>query len=139
MSKALIKQTETMEVWKIWGISSSDTITLATDCLSPTMTVTGTPTVNINFVTWSVSNGAGPDVVRVTRNSEEILTLYQNGQLDFAGNGGFSDNRQNTSDIIVTITGTGQCYLTLRKVTGWSSKIETAQYGPYDNTTIVGS
>ena len=30
-------------------------------------------------------------------------------------------------------------FLVLRKVAGWSTKVETATYGVYDNETVVGS
>lgn len=139
MSKRVMYQTETKAVVKVWGTDSSDTITLATDLLSSTMTVTGTPTANITNVTWFVSNLTGADAVTVTRNSVPVFNLYQNGKLDFAGEGGFSDDTENTSNIVVSIVGTGGCYLTFRKAAGYSSKIEPWQFGSYDNTAAVGS
>jgi hypothetical protein len=138
MAKVLLRRTETLEVWKIYGTGSSDTIALATDCLSPTMEISGTPTVNITAVMWYASSGAS-DGVTITRNAVPILNLYQNGNMDMGGNGGFVDNVQNTQNIVVSIVGTGGCYLTLRKAAGYASKIETAQFGAYDNTTTVGS
>ncbi len=138
MAKQLMRQTETLEVWKVYGTGSSDTITLATDCLSPTMVVSGTPTVNILGITWYLTPGAS-DKITVTRNSVEVLNLHQNGQMDFAGNGGFSDTTQNTQNIVIAITGTGGCYITLRKASGYASKIEPWRFGPNDNTTAVGS
>ena len=68
-----------------------------------------------------------------------VLNLHQNGDLDFGGNGGFTDDTENTSNIVVSIVGTGGCYLTLRKVAGYKSKIEPETFGPYDNTTAVGA
>lgn len=138
MSHRIIKQTETMAIVKVWGTASSDTITLATELLSSTMVVDGTPTVNITGVTWYSSAGAS-DGVTVTRNSIPVFNLYMNGQLDLGGNNGISDDTGNTSDIVVTIVGTGGCYLTLRKVAGYKSKIEPETFGSYDNTTVVGS
>ena len=53
---------------------------------------------------------------------------------------GFADTIQNTSDIVVTIAGAeAQLYLTLRKIGGYASKVETAVYGAYDDQTAVGS
>lgn len=138
MSKRIIKQTETLTVIKVWGTNSTDTITLNTDLLSPTMVVQGTPTVNIGFVTWYVSSGAS-DTVNITRNSVPVMNLYQNGSFDFAGEGGWTEDTENTSNIVVSITGTGGCYLTLRKTAGYKSKIEPETFGSYDNTTVVGS
>lgn len=55
------------------------------------------------------------------------------------GNGGYADNTNNTSDLVVSITGTGNLYITLRKVSGYVQKIETAKFGAYDNTSVVGA
>jgi hypothetical protein len=133
MAFRIIKQTETLAIVKVWGTNSTDTIVLATDLLSSTMIVSGTPTVNITYVQWYVSAGAS-DNVTVTRNAIPVFNLYQNGDLDFAGNGGFADDTGNTSSIVVTITGTGGCYLTLRKAAGYLSKVQPERYGSYDNT-----
>ena len=137
MALAILRQTETLAVVKVYGAGAT-TITLATDLLSSTMTVTGTPTVNIAHVTWYCSSGAS-DSVSIARNGVNIMHLYQNGQFDFAGEGGFSDTVQNTQNIVVTITGTGGCYLTLRKEAGYSSKVEPWTFGSYDNPALVGS
>lgn len=139
MSKRVLKQTETLAVVKISGTGSSDTITLNTDLLSSTMVVDGTPRVNIAYVQWNVSSAAS-DTITITRGGTPVLNLYQNaGELDLSGNGGYSDDTGNDQPLVVTITGTGNLYLTLRKVSGYKSKIETAQFGSYDNTTVVGS
>jgi hypothetical protein len=135
MTKQVIRQTETLCVYKVWG--SGDTITLATDLLSPTMELSGTPVpkVNIIAVTWSVSAG-GSDQVAIVRNSVPILNLYQNGQLDLGGNYGHVDTISNTSNIVVTITGTGQVFLTLRKVEGYRSFLQPETYSVYDNPAV---
>ena len=47
---------------------------------------------------------------------------------------------QNTSNIVITTTGAASTgYLVLRKVAGWSTKVETATYSVYDDTTQVGA
>jgi hypothetical protein len=139
MAKRILKQTETIAVVKVSGTNISETITLATDLLAPTMIVDGTPKVNIIYTQWNVSGGAS-DTVTITRGGVQVLNLFQNaGELDMGGNGGFADDTNNTSDLVCTIVGTANVYLTLRKVDGYASKIETAQFGPYDNTTAVGS
>lgn len=135
MSHRVMYQTETKAVVKVWGTASADTITLATELLSPTMIVQGTPTVNIIGVTWFVTDGAS-DGVAVVRNSIPVFNLTKNGQFDLID---ISDDTANTSDIVVNITGTGGCYLTLRKTAGYKSKIEPETFGSYDNTTVVGS
>ena len=134
MTKQAIRQTETICVYKVWG--SGDTINLATDLLSPTVELSGTPVprVNIIAISWWVSPGAG-DTVTITRNSVPLFNLYQNGQLDLGGNYGHVDNTQNTSNIVIAITGTGGCFLTLRKAAGYRSFIQPETYGSYDNLT----
>ena len=55
------------------------------------------------------------------------------------------ENTGNTSDISVTISTAagaaiqGELWIRIRKVAGYASKIETAVYGIYDNTSQVGS
>jgi hypothetical protein len=56
------------------------------------------------------------------------------------------ESTANTSDISVTIAdaaGTaakqGELWIRVRKVSGYASKTETAQFGIYDNLTAVGS
>ena len=138
MAHRILKQSETTVVVKVWGTGSTDTIAIATEFLSPTMIVSGTPTANIIFATWAVSAGAA-DIITVTRNSIPVFNLYQNGQFDLGGNFSHPDDTGNTSDTVVTITGTGVIYLTYRKVAGWKSKIEPETYGPYDNPAAVGA
>lgn len=127
-----------MAVVKVWGTDSNATVALATDLLSSTMVVSGTPTVNITGVTWYCSP-ASSDSVIVTRNSIPVFNLYMNGQLDLSGNNGITEDTGNTSNIVVAIVGTGGIYLTLRKTAGYASKIEPWSFGSYDNTAAVGS
>jgi hypothetical protein len=138
MALAILRQTETLAVVKAYGAGST-TIDLQTDLLSSTMELDGgTQTVNISHISWYVSAGASDSVV-ITRGGTNILHLYQNGEFDFSGNGGFADTVNNTADIVVAVTGTGGCYLTLRKVSGYKSKIQPWTYGPYDNETSTTS
>lgn len=56
-----------------------------------------------------------------------------------------SEPTQNTSDISVNILTAaaaavqGEVWIRLRKIDGYVSKIETAQFGTYDNTLVQGS
>jgi hypothetical protein len=137
MPITVLKQTETLAIVKVFG--ASGTINLNTDLLSPTMAIQGTPTVNITYVQWNISPGAA-DRIAITRNGISVLNLQQNaGELDMSGNGGYSDNTGNTFPLVVTITGVGECYITLRKVAGYRSRIEPHQFGPLDNPALVGS
>ena len=138
--KTILKKTAQEAVVKVAGTAGSATISLANDLLpaSQALTVGGTPTVNIVGAHWT---GALNSTITVVRNSIATLTIPadQPTQFDFEGSG-FVDTTNNTSDIVVTIGGAeAQVYLILRKVDGYSSKVETAQFGAYDNESVVGS
>lgn len=138
MAKTILRKTPHKVAVKVTGATGAETITLATDLLHGTEVVDGTPAVNILGLHWT---GAATGVATITRNSEVITTLTGStaGELLFHDSE-FVDNVNNTSDIVVTITG-GQMevWMLLRKADGYTSKIETAQFGSYDNESVVGS
>jgi hypothetical protein len=141
VTKTILKNTNQESVVKIAGTAASATITLSTDLIASTQAVTSPPTsrVNIAGVQWVGLPGA---TITITRNSVNILTLPGGGAdyIEFAAGSGFVDNIENASDIVVTIAGAeAQCYLTLRKVSGYTTKVETAVYGAYDDETQVGA
>ncbi len=139
MTKRVLKQTETAAVLKVTGTNVSETFSLATDLLSPTMVVSGSPDVNIGYAQWNISSAAG-DTIIISRNGVAVLNLYQNsGELDMSGNGGYADDTNSTHDIQVQIIGTGDVFLSVRKAGGYKSKVEPETFGSYDNTTAVGS
>jgi len=73
-----------------------------------------TPIVNISSIAWSVPAGNAT----ITRNSELLWSLT--GSRDFHFNG-FSDNRQNGSDVVVvTPAGGGTVIIEFLKVSGYS-------------------
>ena len=108
-----------------------------------TQVVNGTPTVNIIGFQWAGEPGA---IYKINRNSVRVASLL-------ADNGNFmdfvelfpSEPTQNTSDISVNILTAaaaavqGEVWIRLRKIDGYVSKIETAQFGTYDNTLVQGS
>ena len=132
----VMKQTETLAIVKVFGTDDSVTIDLDTDLLSSTMILDPAVArkVPISYVSWYVSDAAG-DAVSIVRDSVPVLNLYQNGELDFAGNGGFNETTKEGNSIVVTIVGTGGVYLTLRKAAGYISKIQPWKYGQYDDPT----
>lgn len=139
--KTILKKTDKEAVVKIAGTAAPQTITLATDLLIASQTLDGaTQTVNIVGVIWT---GAVGGVVSIARNSVVIMTLQADaaGALDFSGQMMIPDSIENTSDIVVTISGAqAECWLRLRKVSGYAPKIEMASFGGNsDNTAAVGS
>lgn len=118
-------------------VIATSTIHLATDILVPagpgseTVLTAPVPTVNILGVMWT---GAAASTINVTRNSESILDIFaQAAQSLFFNqqNEGFVDNRQNTSDIVVTISGAAELYLLLRKVAGYKTSATIDQLGSH--------
>jgi hypothetical protein len=140
VTKSVLKLSESEAVVKVAGTSAAATIVLDTDLLSSTQALHATiPTAaNITGVQWS---GATAGVVTVSRGSETIMTLQAApaGFLDMSGQAMIPDSVNNTEDLVVTVSGgQAECWLRLRKVAGYVSKIETAAYGIYDDTTKVG-
>jgi hypothetical protein len=140
VTKTILKNTNNETIVKIAGTAAATTIDLQTDILASTQALDGaTQTVNIAGVQWV---GLTSSTVTITRNSVNVLTLPGGGAdyMEFAAGAGFVDTIENTSDIVVTIAGAeAQCYLILRKVGGYATKVETAVFGAYDNQTAVGS
>lgn len=140
VTKTVLKNTNNETIIKIAGTDGGATIDLQTDCLASTQALSGaTQTVNIAGCQWV---GLPNAVISIARNSTTVLSLPGGGadSIEFAAGQGFVDTIQNTSDIIVTISGAeAQLYLTLRKVGGYATKVETAVYGAYDDETRVGA
>ena len=98
-----------------------------------------TQTVNITGATWT---GANNGIITIARGGVTVMTLQANaaGQLDFAGQMMIPDPIANTSDIVVTISGAqAECWLKLRKVSGYKTHIEPEQFGSYDDPSVAGS
>jgi hypothetical protein len=119
--------------------AESGTITIANLTAGTQARNSDAPAVNIVKVFCTGALGAG---LRIVRNSKNIISLApENAPILDLNSNGFSDTTNNTYDIVVTndvakpVTG----YLVLRKVAGWSTKVETATYGAYDDVTAVGS
>jgi hypothetical protein len=140
VTKTILKNTNQESVVKIAGTAAASTIDLSVDLLAATQALDGgTQRVNIAGVQWV---GLPNATITITRNSVNVLTLPGGGAdyIEFAAGSGFVDNIENASDIVVTIAGAeAQCYLILRKASGYASKVETAVYGAYDNESAVGS
>lgn len=137
MAKTILKKTPQKVAVKIHGSGVTETITLATDLLHASEVVDGTPTVNVVGIHWT---GAADGVATITRNDVRIATLLgaTGGELLFA-DAEFVDTVENTSNIAVATTNQMEVWLLLRKQSGYTSKIETAEFGSYDNPAVVGS
>jgi hypothetical protein len=140
VTKTILKNTNQETIVKIAGTAAAATISLATDCLATTQALNGgTQTVNITGFQFT---GLATSTITISRNGTNITTVAAEGHdsIEFTAGNGFADTIANTSDIVVTIAGAeAQLYLTLRKVSGYATKVENATYGAYDDVTRVGA
>ena len=119
--------------------AESGTITIANLTAGTQARNSDTPAVNIVRFIATGADGAG---TRITRNGKNIISCApENAPVLDLTQYGISDSTNNTSDIVVVndaakpVTG----YITLRKIAGWSTTVETATYGEYDDPTRVGA
>jgi hypothetical protein len=119
--------------------AESGTITIAD--LAAASQARNSDTPNVTIVKWSVHGELGSKVT-INRNSKIVIACApENAPYMEANSWGIPINNDATYDIVVTngaakdVSG----FLVLRKVAGWSTKVETATYSVYDDTTAVGS
>ena len=112
-----LKLTQVQGVISVRGTAAAGTIALATTLKKSTETQSS-PAVNIKGLKWTLSNGAS---AKVARNSVVLYELMESGDIDMYG---FADNSENTSDIVVTITGGdgGTVIVDCAKVSGYGSQ-----------------
>ena len=121
--KTIFKKTYGEALVKVAGTLGTETINLATDLLATNDSLLsgGTPTVNIAAVQWT---GASTGLISITRNGVIVMTLNSgaSGFLDFGGQIIPPDSTENTSNIVVTISGgQAECWIRLRKVSGYKN------------------
>jgi hypothetical protein len=140
VTKTILKNTNQETIVKIAGTAGSATIDLQSDCLAATQAIDGAPqTVNIAGFQFT---GLASSTITIARNSENVTTIAAEGHdsIEFIAGNGYAEITNNTHDIVVTIAGAeAQLYLTLRKVSGYATKVEYATYGAYDDETRVGA
>ena len=119
--------------------AESGTITIANLTAGSQARNSDTPTVNIVRFISTGELGSG---LRIVRNGKNIIACApENAPILDLTQYGIADSTNNTYDIVVTndvakpVTG----YITLRKIAGWSTKVEDATYGAYDDPTRVGA
>ena len=135
MSKVILKKTNRKVAVKVYGTGVSETISLATDCITNRETLDTTQEVNILQIIYSGAPGA---TATITRNGVIILSMSGDsvGSFDFNGSD-FTESIENSSDIVVTTTGLMQVYLVLRKDGGYLSNIDDG-LSIYDNPNLPG-
>lgn len=139
VTQTIIKNTDKEAVVKVAGTAATSTINIATLLAANQVLDGGTQTVNIIGVSWS---GDAAGVININRNAITIMTLLatSSNTLIFDGQTMTPDTVQNTSNIDVVVSGgVGQVWLKLRKVSGYKTTIELAEFGSYDNPAVAGS
>lgn len=136
----IIRNTNLETIIKYEGSSVDTAATIDISTLTAATQARNAETPTVNIVKF-IATGLLTSGVTVVRNSITVLAAAPENaiSLDLTQNS-ISDNIQNTQNIIITTTGavsTG--YLVLRKVAGWTTKVETATYGAYDDETRVGA
>jgi hypothetical protein len=138
-TKRILKNTGLDAVVKVDGTAAAETIDLDVDLLHTSQVLDGaTQTVTITGLTWT---GAANGIITITRGSATIATLQANaaGYLHFTGQDMVPDNVNATSDIVVTISGAqAECWLRLKKISGYKTKFEPEQFGSHDDPTKAG-
>lgn len=118
---------------------SNATIDISTLAASSQARNSDTPLVNIARFITTGEDGAS---VTVTRDGKNIIACApENAPFLDLTSMGIGDSQKADKNIIINnnvakqVTG----YITLRKTQGWSTKVEEATYGAYDNPTRVGA
>jgi hypothetical protein len=137
MAKTVLKNTNQEAVVKIAGVGT-ETIDLQTDILAATQALDGeTQSVNIIGIQFT---GLATSTITIVRGGTTVTSFLAEGNEYVEFGAGYSETTSNTADIVVTIgTANAQAYITLRKVGGYATKVETATYGAYDDPTRVGA
>ena len=117
------------------GTNQTSSFDLDVDALLSTEVVEGTVKVNIIEIHWA---GLASSHFHLERNSVKIFAA-QGSDADQFIFSGFVDGVQNTSDLTISMNGEIYVYVVLRKNSGFESKIETAEFGSYDNNAARGS
>jgi len=119
--------------------AESGTITIAD--LAATSQARNADTPNVSIVKFSVMGELGSKVT-INRNSKIVIACApENAPYMEANSWGIPINNDSTFDIVVTngVAKDVSGFIVLRKTAGWSTKVETATYGAYDDVTRVGA
>jgi hypothetical protein len=142
---SIIKNSSKETVVKVAGDNGSATIALGS-LASADQVAGATGSQNVTIAAISSSGDLGSNL-RITRGATGATGHYtfaaapqasptiQFNQL------GFTDNLQNTQNIVVThgATGVAVTYLVLHKQDGYAAKVEYEKYGAYDDESDVGA
>ena len=120
------------------GSGDTGTITIANLTAGTQVRNAASPVVNIIRI---MASGLTNSNLTIARNAVNVFQGSPGAAIDFdLTTNGFSDSVNNTYNLDFTIgTAAVTGYITLRKLAGWDTKVETAVYGAYDDETRVGA
>ena len=136
--KTILKLTERDVVVKLAGTAGTSTIAIATDIKKTNEIISGPIHTPISGVQWT---GSVDGLATIVRNGVTIMTLNAGaaGALEMNGQMMIPDTIEDSSDIVVTFTGTAmEVWFRIKKTSGYKSAIETSEFGQYDNPAVVG-
>ena len=141
VTKTVLKNAEIEAIIKVAGTAGSATISLTTDLPTTRQVVPQgvSPSATISGLQWT---GDTNGIVTITRNDVVIATLQANaaGALEMNGQMMIPDAVESLSDIVVTISGAQcECWIKLKKTSGYQSTVEYHKYGSYDDEAVVGA
>ena len=136
VQKHILKLTEREAVIKVGGTSGTATINLSSDLVSDKEVAREEQNVSIKQISWC---GLPESTIVISRNSVKVASISASSANTLNFNAGFTESVESQSNITVTVSGEAQCWITLGKISGYSSKIEPAHFGSYDNVNEVGN
>jgi len=136
--KTILKLTERDAVIKLAGNAGASTIAVATDLKKANEVLSGAIHTPICGVQWT---GSVDGLATIVRNGVTVMTLNggASGALEMNGQMMIPDTIEDGSDLVVTFTGAAmEVWLRIKKTSGYTSAIETSEFGQYDNPAVVG-
>lgn len=124
-----------------FSTSAIETGTITIANLTATTQARNSDAPVVNIVKYHITGELGSHL-KIIRNSKNVISCApENAPYAEFNAWGIPVTNDNTFDIVISnhaakdVTG----FLVLRKVAGWSTKVETAVYGAYDDETRVGA
>ena len=133
-TKTVLRVSNNRAIVRVIGTAAGDTATIAFADLvgsGDALTVGGTPRANICRVKTSSANS-----ITLSRNGTLVAAFYGSDAIEESD---WVISDVNDQAVLVTfVGGAGMIIVELSKISGYSPKEESAQFGAYDDPTAVG-
>ena len=140
MTFTTVKNTNN-EVVIHFASSDAETGTITIANLTASTQARNSDDPQVNIVKFMCTGELGSKVI-VSRNSKIVIVTSPENDINFEFNSvGIPVSNDNTYniDVINGVAKDVSGWLVLHKIKGWSTKIEPATFGSYDNESVVGS